>query len=173
MIKIGIVFPPIKGGGVFQYALTILESFSNHSQRFQGLSLDFKEKSFFRRILYFSNLILNGKLFFLKDSYSNSKVDLLIFPTPFSFELPSKIPYIVAIPDLMHRYYPSFPEYYCSGPERCGAAIDKSLLRPAPTGLLIGDISKAKRVFGFEPKVKFKELVKIMLEADIKALDKK
>jgi GDPmannose 4,6-dehydratase len=46
--------------------------------------------------------------------------------------------------------------------------IDKTLLRPASTGLLVGDIAKAKKVFGFEPKVKFKDLVKIMVEADIR-----
>ena len=111
MIKIGVVFPPTKSGGVFQYALTILESLTKYSQKFHCLNLDPKEKSFFKRILYFSNLILDGKFFFLKNSYSNSEVDLLIFPTPFSFEFPSKTPYIVAIPDLMHRYYPSFPGY--------------------------------------------------------------
>jgi GDPmannose 4,6-dehydratase len=51
-------------------------------------------------------------------------------------------------------------------------ATDKSLLRPANTGLLVGDISKAKAAFGFEPKVKFKDLVKIMVQADMKAIDK-
>ena len=49
--------------------------------------------------------------------------------------------------------------------------IDKTLLRPTSTGLLVGDIAKAKKVLGFEPKVKFKDLVKIMVEADIKALN--
>ena len=49
-------------------------------------------------------------------------------------------------------------------------AIDKALLRPTSTGLLMGDISKAKKAFGFEPKVKFKDLVKIMVEADIREL---
>jgi len=50
--------------------------------------------------------------------------------------------------------------------------IDKGLLRPAKTGLLIGDTSKAKKAFGFKPKVKFKDLVKIMVEADVEALKK-
>ncbi len=44
---------------------------------------------------------------------------------------------------------------------------DKTLLRPTTTGLLVGDITKAKKAFGFEPKVRFKELVRLMLEADI------
>ena len=33
--------------------------------------------------------------------------------------------------------------------------------------LLIGDPSKLKRQIGWEPKVKFKELVRIMTEADL------
>ncbi len=36
---------------------------------------------------------------------------------------------------------------------------------------LQGDASKAKRKLGWEPKVKFKELVKIMVDADIKDLE--
>lgn len=40
---------------------------------------------------------------------------------------------------------------------------DKSLTRPAEVDLLIGDASKSKRILGFEPKVKFKELVEIMM----------
>jgi GDPmannose 4,6-dehydratase len=45
--------------------------------------------------------------------------------------------------------------------------------RPAEVDLLIGDPSKAKRALGWEPKVKFKELVQIMVDADMKALEKK
>jgi GDPmannose 4,6-dehydratase len=39
--------------------------------------------------------------------------------------------------------------------------------RPAEVELLIGDPAKAKRQLNWEPKVKFKELVKIMTEADL------
>ncbi len=39
--------------------------------------------------------------------------------------------------------------------------------RPAEVELLIGDPAKAKEKLGWEPKVKFKELVKIMVEADM------
>lgn len=48
-------------------------------------------------------------------------------------------------------------------------SIDPGLLRPANTLLLVGDISKARRAFGFEPKVKFRNLIELMLEADIRA----
>lgn len=47
-------------------------------------------------------------------------------------------------------------------------AIDKSYLRPNEVNLLMGDASKANRVLGWEPQVKFKQLVKIMLESDLK-----
>ena len=39
--------------------------------------------------------------------------------------------------------------------------------RPAEVDLLIGNPAKAKRQLGWEPKVRFKELVKIMTEADL------
>ncbi len=40
--------------------------------------------------------------------------------------------------------------------------------RPAEVDLLIGDPAKAKKQLGWEPKVKFKELVEIMVKADLK-----
>src|SRR3989440_8115191 len=44
--------------------------------------------------------------------------------------------------------------------------------RPAEVDLLIGDASKAKKFLGWEPKVRFKELVRIMVEADMKLLSR-
>jgi GDPmannose 4,6-dehydratase len=49
---------------------------------------------------------------------------------------------------------------------------DKRLERPGKTGDLIGDYSKAKNAFGFEPKVKFRELVKMLIESDMNELSK-
>ncbi len=46
--------------------------------------------------------------------------------------------------------------------------IDQRYFRPAEVDLLIGDYSKAKKLLKWEPKVKFKELVKIMVDADMK-----
>jgi len=43
--------------------------------------------------------------------------------------------------------------------------------RPAEVELLIGNPAKAKEKLGWEPKVKFNELVKIMVDADLKELD--
>lgn len=45
--------------------------------------------------------------------------------------------------------------------------IDQSLIRPSKTSTLIADISKAKKVFGFDPKYTFKELIRLMVEADL------
>jgi GDPmannose 4,6-dehydratase len=44
--------------------------------------------------------------------------------------------------------------------------IDARYFRPAEVDLLIGDASKARRVLGWQPKTSFKELVRIMVEAD-------
>lgn len=48
---------------------------------------------------------------------------------------------------------------------------DRSLTRPAEVDLLCGDASKSKRVLGFEAKVKFAELVNIMVDAEIAKLN--
>jgi len=47
---------------------------------------------------------------------------------------------------------------------------DRFLMRPAEVGALCGDYTKAKEELGWEPKVKFEELVKIMVDHDCKLL---
>jgi GDPmannose 4,6-dehydratase len=44
---------------------------------------------------------------------------------------------------------------------------DENLLRPSEVDLLLGDASKAKRVLGWEPKVRFHELVNLMVDHDV------
>ena len=44
--------------------------------------------------------------------------------------------------------------------------IDPKYFRPAEVDILLGDYSKAKKQLGWEPKVRFNELVKIMAKAD-------
>ena len=51
------------------------------------------------------------------------------------------------------------------------AEFDKSLLRPTKTDRLVGDFSKARNAFGFDPKIKFKELVKMLIDHDRKELE--
>jgi GDPmannose 4,6-dehydratase len=48
--------------------------------------------------------------------------------------------------------------------------FDPQFARPSDTSLLVGDISKAKKAFGFRPQVTFKKLVKLMVENDIAEL---
>jgi GDPmannose 4,6-dehydratase len=48
--------------------------------------------------------------------------------------------------------------------------IDPRYYRPAEVDLLIGDYSKAKRLLGWEPKTKFADLVRLMVDADVKLL---
>jgi len=45
--------------------------------------------------------------------------------------------------------------------------IDPRYFRPTEVDLLVGDASKAKKTLGWTPKVKFKELVRVMVEADL------
>ncbi len=50
--------------------------------------------------------------------------------------------------------------------------IDPRYFRPAEVEQLLGDPSKAKRVLGWEPTVKFAQLVQIMTDGDVRLLDK-
>lgn len=45
--------------------------------------------------------------------------------------------------------------------------IRPEYFRPAEVDVLVGDASKAKRELGWEPRTKFKELVRILVDADI------
>jgi GDPmannose 4,6-dehydratase len=45
---------------------------------------------------------------------------------------------------------------------------DSRYARPSEVDLLIGDASKAKQQLNWEPKVRFKDLVRIMVESDLK-----
>jgi GDPmannose 4,6-dehydratase len=50
--------------------------------------------------------------------------------------------------------------------------VSPEFYRPAEVDILIGNPQKAKEKFGWEPKIKFEELVRIMVEADIKRVEK-
>lgn len=50
--------------------------------------------------------------------------------------------------------------------------IDKRYFRPLEVNALQGDASKARRVLGWRPKTSFKELVRIMVDADIELLER-
>jgi GDPmannose 4,6-dehydratase len=48
---------------------------------------------------------------------------------------------------------------------------DERFFRPAEVHLLKGDYSKGKKILGWAPKVSFKELVQMMVEADLDTLN--
>ena len=45
---------------------------------------------------------------------------------------------------------------------------DPALIRPAEVDSLVGDASKARRVLGWQPQVSFAELVRGMVDADLR-----
>ncbi|MGV8083265.1 MAG: GDP-mannose 4,6-dehydratase [Coriobacteriia bacterium] len=45
--------------------------------------------------------------------------------------------------------------------------VDQQFVRPAEVDLLLGDPAKAKTALGWEPKVSFRELVEMMVDADL------
>jgi GDPmannose 4,6-dehydratase len=48
--------------------------------------------------------------------------------------------------------------------------VDPKFYRPAEVEHLIGDPSKARRQLGWEPRVSFDELVRMMVDADLAAV---
>ena len=50
-------------------------------------------------------------------------------------------------------------------------AADPRYLRPTEVDLLIGNASKAKQALGWEPKVTFNELVRLMVDADVSTVN--
>jgi len=51
--------------------------------------------------------------------------------------------------------------------------IDPRYYRPTEVDVLLGDCSKARQILGWQPRVRFEELVKLMVEADLEAESKK
>ncbi|HEX2058397.1 MAG TPA: GDP-mannose 4,6-dehydratase [Actinomycetota bacterium] len=49
--------------------------------------------------------------------------------------------------------------------------VDASYFRPSEVDYLLGDASLAKKTLGWEPKVRFPELVRIMVDADVQLLE--
>jgi len=138
-MNVGIVLPSAAGGGVFQYALSIADSLIKYSNRFNysivyydkdslkylsSLNLDsvksifvpLRKSSFLGKIGLLFNLAVGRNIFYKQKNEEISKlkeshIQLLIIPFPSLFGFSSEIPYIVSIVDLMHKYYPHFPEY--------------------------------------------------------------
>lgn len=137
-MNIGILFPPTKSvGGVFQYALSVADSLINCSDKFQYYIIHYDSENLncflnlksnkvkliciqrkftllIKKIPRLFNLVFDTNIFSVEKSYAvleNAKIDFLIIPFPSLFSFCNGIPYIASIPDLMHKYYPDFPEY--------------------------------------------------------------
>ncbi|HUU04787.1 MAG TPA: GDP-mannose 4,6-dehydratase [Patescibacteria group bacterium] len=50
--------------------------------------------------------------------------------------------------------------------------LDNKFIRPAEVDLLRGDFSKAKKILGWQPKVHFAELIRMMVDSDMALLKK-
>lgn len=48
--------------------------------------------------------------------------------------------------------------------------IDDNLKRPAEVDLLVGDATKARETLGWKPRITFKDLIKVMVESDLKRM---
>jgi hypothetical protein len=48
--------------------------------------------------------------------------------------------------------------------------IDPRYFRPTEVDFLLGDATKVRQLLGWQPRVKFGELVRIMVDADLQAL---
>ena len=59
---------------------------------------------------------------------------------------------------------------YASLDWRDFVTCDQMLMRPAEVDLLMGDASKANKFLGWQPTVTFRELVRIMVDADLERL---
>lgn len=51
--------------------------------------------------------------------------------------------------------------------------LDNSYLRPTEVDSLIGDSSKAKQILGWEAKVKWKELARLMVDSDLELVERR
>ena len=137
--NIGILFPGSRKMGVFQYGLSIAEGLIDNVADFDYTILYFEKESpekflktkQLRNVNFVSldgssnNLmgklklaanILTGRPLFVankknKKIFENTKIDLLVMPFPLLLGFENNVPYIVSIPDIMHKYYPNFPEY--------------------------------------------------------------
>jgi GDPmannose 4,6-dehydratase len=59
---------------------------------------------------------------------------------------------------------------YVGIPAERHVVLDPKLLRPAEVDVLVGDASKARNRLGWQPSVSFKEMIHMMVDADLKRL---
>ena len=139
MENIGLLISHEKWGGSFQYALSIIDSLIKYSHKYSYKIITNNSESLNRSIYAISRnidcIFLSNKKISLKNKIKlacnlaignnffnvqnneiisqikNHQIKLLITPFASLIGYKNKIPYIVSILDIMHKYYPSFPEY--------------------------------------------------------------
>lgn len=92
------------------------ENIEKFTSKYKVLTIKIKNTPLIKKIAMFLNLVLNLKLFNMqinheKELLNKHNIDLLIIPYPSLFGYRNQIPYIVTIPDIMHKYFPNLPEY--------------------------------------------------------------
>ncbi len=91
---------------------------------------------------------------------SSDSADSLV-PSPYSS--PDSLHSLVSTPYSLVPRVPKVGDVIIS--------IDSRYFRPTEVEFLLGDSTKARKKLGWEPKVKFEELVRMMVDADIKELE--
>ena len=56
------------------------------------------------------------------------------------------------------------------GTDKVVVKVNPQFFRPAEVDMLIGDAAKARKVLGWKPEISYEQLVKRMVESDIKLL---
>ena len=74
--------------------------------------------------------------------------------------------------DEVGRVHECFNPEFLLTPGRVVVAVDANYFRPTEVDLLIGDASKAKTKLGWKPKHSVSDLVKQMVEADLKLIER-
>jgi glycosyltransferase involved in cell wall biosynthesis len=117
------------GGGVFQHALSIIDSLTAHSGKYHYKVLYYNKedaeyisargmgsvslspihkKSIQEQMATLLNLFFDTKR---PRSDRDNQVDLLISPFPSLYAYSKRLPYLVSIQDIMHKYYRDYPEF--------------------------------------------------------------
>ncbi|HCE45314.1 MAG TPA: hypothetical protein DET40_17375 [Lentisphaeria bacterium] len=133
---IGILFPASSKGGVYQYALSIVDSLLSYCSDYeyvvfheggrpdpssncgaancQFVQISNRGITAVGKVLHLLGLQSSLNSLLVKniaEAVKTSPVDLLIIPTPIFFDYPLGIPFIVTNPDYMDKYFPEFDEY--------------------------------------------------------------
>ena len=141
LTRVGVVFPPIAAGGVYQYALSIAQSLVTYVSNLEYImihdtgerpelfeipdetSVEFIERDNLnlrvgihpiRKVLHFIGAATDCSPLLIRhlpDIVARVRIQLLIFPTPLTYDLPIGLPYVATIPDMQHRYMPDAPDY--------------------------------------------------------------